>query len=172
MRFVSYAGRGGERLGILVRDQIIDALECARHRRLERRRIVRPGPADRSAVFSGGLDLASIVRRSAASAVTDASSVTAARAAQAIDHPVCGQQLSRAQSRKGQYAAVGQGAGVFRQDRRLRDRSGRWRSSRTQADQEARLRNRARHRHRQAGPSHPGRAARSIMSSATPSSMM
>jgi 2-keto-4-pentenoate hydratase/2-oxohepta-3-ene-1,7-dioic acid hydratase in catechol pathway len=35
MRFVSYAGHGGERLGILVRDQIIDAQECARHRRLD-----------------------------------------------------------------------------------------------------------------------------------------
>jgi len=35
MRFVSYASHGGERLGILLRDQIIDAQECARHRRLD-----------------------------------------------------------------------------------------------------------------------------------------
>lgn len=35
MRFVSYASHGGERLGILVRDQIIDAQECARHRRID-----------------------------------------------------------------------------------------------------------------------------------------
>ena len=35
MRFVSYSGPGGERLGILVRDQVIDAQECARHRRLD-----------------------------------------------------------------------------------------------------------------------------------------
>ena len=74
MRFVSYSGHGGERLGILVRDQIIDAQECARHRQLDTSAVSDLVRLIESCVHDG-LDIGALFDSPPASAILDASSV-------------------------------------------------------------------------------------------------
>ena len=79
------------------------------------------------------------------------------RADAAVDAAVQRQQLSRSQQGKSQHPDQRQGAGILREDRGQRGRPRRADHLRPRADQEARLRDRAGHRHRQARPAYPGR---------------
>jgi 2-keto-4-pentenoate hydratase/2-oxohepta-3-ene-1,7-dioic acid hydratase in catechol pathway len=75
MRFVSYLGLDGERLGILAGDRIIDARECARHRRLEAGAVSSLVTLIEAGV-RGGLDLDALFDNPPADAIHDASSVS------------------------------------------------------------------------------------------------
>jgi 2-keto-4-pentenoate hydratase/2-oxohepta-3-ene-1,7-dioic acid hydratase in catechol pathway len=74
MRFVSYLGRDGERLGVLVRDRIIDVQECARHRQADAEAISDLVTLIEAQV-GGRLDLRALFDDPPESAVRDASSV-------------------------------------------------------------------------------------------------
>jgi len=74
MRFVSYLGLDGERLGILIGNRIIDARECARHHRLETD-VVSDLVRLIEAFVRDGLDLAALFGNPPHGAVHDASSV-------------------------------------------------------------------------------------------------
>lgn len=75
MRFVSYSGDGGERLGILVRDRIVDAQECARHRRLDISAVSDLVRLIETCVHDG-LDVGALFDNPPPGAIHDASSVT------------------------------------------------------------------------------------------------
>src|SRR2546421_7813039 len=74
MRFVSYSGHGGERLGILVRDQIIDAQECARHHLVDTSSVSDLVSLIETCVRDG-LDIGALFDNPPPGAVHDASSV-------------------------------------------------------------------------------------------------
>ena len=152
MRFRrGFASHGGERLEILVRDEVVDAQECARRPPARHISGFRPGPIDRK-LGQDGLDVGALFDDPPAGAIHDASSVLL-RAPFRPSTILCAGSNYRARtSSKKPIFPVGKEAGVFRRrSRRLRDRTGRRHRLGPEAHREARLRNRARHRHRQAG---------------------
>ncbi len=153
MKLVSVVKSGEERLGLLAGDTVVDPLLAGGDRALF---------ADALAFIKGG-DAAmkaarAILANPPKAACTPLRDVDAGGADPAVDHPVQRQQLQGPQRREGQHADQRQGAGVLRQDRRLRGRPGRADRVRRAVLEEDRLRDRAGHRDRQGRPLHPRRS--------------
>ena len=153
MKLVSFNKGGKERLGILQGDTVVDPLLAGGDAPLfaDALAFIKSGAA--------GLDAArKILANPPQAACAALKDVALARADPALDHPVQRQQLQGPQRREGQHADQRQGAGVLRQDRRLRGRSRRADRIRRALLQEDRLRGRTGHRDRQGRALHSGRA--------------
>ena len=154
MRLVTFREGTEERLGFLLDDRILDPRRTADH-------AGRAGLCQRARVHprrgSGPAGGEATDRQCTGERPGPAVEGHAHRADAAVDAAVQRQQLPRSQQGEGQHPDQRQGAGVLREDRGQRGRPRRAHHLRPRADQEARLRDRAGHRHRQAGPAYPGR---------------
>ncbi len=158
--FVDAGGRSGS--AFCTASAVVDPLLASGDDAdVRRARSPSSGPATRAVA---GRQSASLANRTEAGAHPAQRASTLAAPLRALDHPVQRQQLQRPQRREGEHADQRQGAGVLRQDRRLRGRSRRADRVRCADVEEARLRGRAGDRHRQARAPYPGRArARSCL---------
>ena len=154
MRLVTFRDGTEERLGFLLDDHVLDPKRMPDHAGDAAYggaiAFIRAGEAALQAARR-------LIDKAPASALSPIIESNAHRADAAVDAAVQRQQLSRPQQGKSQHPDQRQGAGILREDRGQRGRPRRAHHLRPRADQEARLRDRAGHRHRQARPAYPGR---------------